>query len=90
MSGTLKSARLNHVLSSDLSKYFCFYFKIKMMMEEKQSPLRPRESVVTVASFSVQTITSIFISERIQVKDLFLKKHVLAKMIMCCCVVQMA
>lgn len=58
--------------SSDLPKYFCFYFKIKMMMEEKQSPPRPRESVVTVASFSVQTITSIFISERIQVKDLFL------------------
>lgn len=59
--------------SSDLHKYFCFCFKIKMMMEEKQSPSRPRESVVTVASFSVQTITSIFISERIQVKDLFLK-----------------
>lgn len=39
------------------------------MMEEKRSPSRPRESVVTVASFSVQTITSIFISERIQVKD---------------------
>lgn len=38
-------------------------------MEGKWSILHPQENVVIVESFSVQIITSIFISERIQVRN---------------------